>query len=127
MVSYMKKNISKKSNLTYLEKKGTPPVKSSALDFRTIIEDHSNISDKIYFSTKARTRLSFYKWFLISKDPFIRSQLIESKKIYFSGPPEKHLYFKEFFDNNSKTIKFSKKVIGNIFVRLGILHLLVCL
>ena len=24
MVSYMKKNISKKSNLTYLEKKGTP-------------------------------------------------------------------------------------------------------
>ena len=72
-------------------------------------------------------RLSFYKWFLISKDPFIRSQLIESKKIYFSPPHEKHLYFKRFLDNNSKTIKFSKKVIDNIFVKLKILHLLVYL
>ena len=111
MVSYMKKNISKKSNLTYLEKKRHPSMKSSALDFRTIIEDHSNISDKIYFSTKARTRLSFYKWFLISKDPFIRSQLIESKKIYFSPPwQKKHLYFIEFLTIPRKLLNSQKKL-----------------
>ena len=71
--------------------------------------------------------LSFYKWFLISKDPSIRPQLIELNKIYFSPLPEKHLYFKRFFDNNSKTIEFSKKVIDGIFVKLEIPHLLVYL
>ena len=73
------------------------------------------------------TRLSFCKWFLISKDLFIRSQLTEFKKMYFSDPPEKYLYFKSFFDNNSKTVDFSKKVIDDIFVKLEILHLLVYL
>ena len=50
-VLYEEKHFQKvKFNISW--KKGTPLVKSSALDFRAIIEDHSNISDKIYFFTK---------------------------------------------------------------------------
>ena len=73
------------------------------------------------------TKLMVYKCFLISKDPSVRSQLIESKKIYFSAPPENALYFKGFFENNSKTIKCTEKFIDGIFDLHEIPHLLVYL
>ena len=71
------------------------------------------------------TRLLVYKCFLISKDPYVRSQLIESKKNYFSTPPENAPYFKGFFENNSKTIKCTEKIVDGIFDVHEIPHLLV--
>ena len=106
-------------------KKGTPLVKSSALDFRTIIADHGDIYDKKPFSTKLWLSYHFIYVFKYPKTHLLCPNWMDLKNLFFRSPLEKHLILKDIFGNNSKTINFSKKVVDDIFVQLEIPHLLV--